>query len=241
MLLYFVRHGQSQNNAIIARTGSRSGCVPDPDLTEVGYRQSTMLAEFLSQGALDLLSSEDAPFSSQSHSLTHIYCSLMLRAVATGTIIAETLSLPLLTWVDLHEEGGIYSLDEIAGKPSGLPGANRSYLQAHYPCLSIPENLTDRGWWNKPFESLEQRKTRAQRFIDELIQKHGNTDDQIVVVSHQGFYNRFLMALLRIPDQHDCFFTLNSCGTSRIGLHEGKINLSYLNRTDYLQGDLLTT
>lgn len=39
MRIFFVRHGQSENNALWARTQSHHGRVPDPELTETGKRQ----------------------------------------------------------------------------------------------------------------------------------------------------------------------------------------------------------
>jgi hypothetical protein len=44
--------------------------------------------------------------------ITHVYCSLMERAVATGHRVAEALDLPLLGWIDIHETGGMFLYDE---------------------------------------------------------------------------------------------------------------------------------
>jgi broad specificity phosphatase PhoE len=45
MELYFIRHGQSQNNANWNHPKYQEN--PDPPLTEIGHEQARLLAEFL--------------------------------------------------------------------------------------------------------------------------------------------------------------------------------------------------
>jgi broad specificity phosphatase PhoE len=45
MELYFIRHGQSQNNANWDNPDYQEN--PDPALTEIGHEQARLLAEFL--------------------------------------------------------------------------------------------------------------------------------------------------------------------------------------------------
>ena len=47
MQLYFIRHGQSENNARWMSTGSHRWRSEDPGLTEVGQQQAEILAQFL--------------------------------------------------------------------------------------------------------------------------------------------------------------------------------------------------
>ena len=49
MQFYFIRHGQSENNALWERTGSSEGRSEDPELTALGHRQAKRLAQFLRQ------------------------------------------------------------------------------------------------------------------------------------------------------------------------------------------------
>jgi len=102
MQLYFIRHGQSENNALWMSTGSYKGRGEDPGLTAVGRQQAEILAQFLRRADSTLRQ----PFDFQNvagFGTTHLYSSLMVRAVATGTIIADALDLPLAAWEDLHE------------------------------------------------------------------------------------------------------------------------------------------
>ena len=47
MRFYFIRHGQSVNNAIYEATGGSDGRSEDPQLTEIGQQQARLLANFL--------------------------------------------------------------------------------------------------------------------------------------------------------------------------------------------------
>lgn len=225
MQFYFIRHGQSENNALWLRTGSEEGRSDDPGLTDLGRRQAEALAQFLLTADLGI---------------THLYTSLMIRAVATGAILAEALDLPLLAWEDLHEVGGIYLEDKATGERVGRAGASRAYFTAHYPRLVLPESVAEAGWWNRPFEEREQRPARARRFWAELKARHGATDDRVAVIGHGGFYNHLLAVLLDMPTREGYWFVLHNTAMSRLDFHDRGVDLVYLNRTDHLPSGWLT-
>src|SRR6266542_3433298 len=108
MQFYFIRHGQSVNNALYDNTGSSKGRSFDPELTEIGRCQAALVAQFLQREDPGAQSLGRDPQNSTGFGIMHLYCSLMLRALATGHTIAEALGLPLHAWPDLHEEGGLY-------------------------------------------------------------------------------------------------------------------------------------
>jgi 2,3-bisphosphoglycerate-dependent phosphoglycerate mutase len=244
MQLYFIRHAQSENNELYARTGSREGRSEDPDLTAVGRRQAQLLARFLSQGDPSAVTIAHDPQNAAGFGITHIYCSLMVRAVATGMVIAEALNLPLVGWEDLHEIGGIVQYDENAGEPMGLPGRNRAYFETHYPDLRLPESVGPQGWWNRPFEEHEERVPRAQGVLGDLVERHGHTEDQVALVSHGGFYNYLLTAILDCPRtkerRKERWFILNNAAITRIDFDARGIWLVYMNRADFLPRELIT-
>lgn len=236
MQLYFIRHGQSENNELWLNTGSHKWRNEDPGLTEVGRRQAEFLAQFLSQPA-----SASSDFQNVAgFGINHLYSSLMVRAVATGTVIANALDLPLMAWEDLHEWGGIYLRDEQTDERTGLPGGNRAYFEQHFPDLVLPDSLGEAGWWNRPFEEPELRLPRAQRFLRDLIERHGHTDDRVAVISHGGFYNYLLAAILDMPGREGYRFVMNNAAISRIDFDEEEIRLLYLNRVDFLPRELIT-
>lgn len=244
MQLYFIRHGQSQNNASWERHGDRYPRVEDPELTEIGKQQAGLVARFLSQAHASAQKTEPGSGDQDVRNinefdLTHLYTSLMVRSVATGTAIAQALNLPLVAWKDLHEVGGIFLDNPATGEPEGLPGRERDYFERHYPGLVLPDDLDHNGWWNRPFEEREERPVRARRFLEALLARHGGTDDRVAVVSHGGFYNYFLLAILGLTRQAGISFMINNTGITRLDFGE-QVRLFYANRTDFLPGDLIT-
>lgn len=227
MQFYFIRHGQSQNNLLWDETGSRKGRSLDAELTPAGRQQSELLAHFLRD--------RESEFG-----LTHLYTSLMVRAISTGAVAAEALGLPLVAWEDLHETGGIYIEDEQTGEHFGQPGKNRADFVERYPNLVLPESLGEAGWWNRPFEEREQRVARGQRFLRDLLARHGGTDDRVAAFSHGAFYNYFLSAVLDWPRKEGYWFGMYNTAITRIEFHQDGVTLRYLNRFEHLPPEWLT-
>lgn len=240
MELYFVRHGQSANNAIWEKHQTNNGRSSDPDLTEIGYRQAASVAQFLAQPYDDEQVVGRDPYNLAGFGITHVYCSLMVRAIETGTAIASSLHLPLVAWCDLHEIGGIFLDGALPGERNGLPGNTRAELEQRFPHLRLPETLGDGGWWNRPFEPEEDRLPRAQRFLNDLLIRHHATQDRIVVVSHGDFYNLMLTVLLHLPVTDRRWFSLNNAAVSRFIFTGDHLAITYMNRADFLPRELIT-
>lgn len=246
MQLYFIRHGQSENNLLWARTGSSEGRVADPALTEVGRRQAALVAAFLARARsrdVSRLGEGTVDWDLQNtygFPITHCYCSLMERAVETGHAIAEALDLPLLGWIEIHETGGMYIRDAETGEALARPGRVRSYLEEHYPRIVLPEAATEEGWWNRPLEPDEARQPRADAVVRELLEKHGGTNDGVVFVSHGGFYNHLLRAILGLDISDDRWFAANNTSITRIDFRGDARVVAYQNRVDFLTPDLIT-
>jgi 2,3-bisphosphoglycerate-dependent phosphoglycerate mutase len=242
MQLYFIRHAQSENNALWERTGQSDGRSEDPELTELGWRQAKLVAEFLTKGSpVGGYGYEGDHQGEIGFGITHLYTSLMVRAVMTGTEIAQSLGLPLQAWEDLHEEGGIYLDDAETGEPIGLPGKDKAYFEENFPHLVLPEDMNESGWWgSRPFESREVRMPRVRRFLAELRQRHGDTQDRVAVVSHGGFFALLLTALLDLPARDGFWFTMYNTAITRIDFDGHEMRLVYQNRTDHLPVHLVT-
>lgn len=240
MQLYFIRHGQSTNNELWERTGTSRERSEDPELTETGRRQAAVLAQCLGRAP----SLEVTPqFDNQNiggFGITHVYCSLMVRAVATGIVISKALDLPLVAWEGIHEGGGIYLDDAETGDKIGRPGRNRAYFEEHFPHLILPHSMDGDGWWNRPYEEREQRYVRARCFLDDLATRHGGTEDRVAIVSHAGFYNYLLRELLGLPQESGYSFSLNNSAITRIDFRPENVGLVYLNRLDFLPRELVT-
>lgn len=247
MQFYFIRHAQSENNALWSRTGSSRGRHADPPLSEIGRQQAQLLAQFLAHTDPDAPADETDRHNRRGFALTHLYCSLMERAVATGTPVAQTLGLPLIAWTEIHERGGLYLDDEEIGEPVGQAGANRAYFMEHYAHLVLPETLGEAGWWNRPFEPHDQVPERARRFLHDLLARHGGTEDRVAVISHGGFFQDLLNLLLNttLPTPHlpaplPVWFGINNCAITRIDFMAEYVGLVYLNRVDFLPAELIT-
>lgn len=240
MDLYFIRHGQSTNNALWTENQSREGRSEDPELTTVGERQSALLACFLSRDA----PTEEVPAYDHKNmggfGITHLYCSPMIRAIDTAMYVAEALHLRPKAWRDVHEVGGIFLQDIETGEPVGLPGRTRAYFRERYPELILSDELHRDGWWTRPFEAREERRGRAERVLEQLMERHGGTDDRIALVSHAGFYNYLMGAILGLPEPDGYFFVMDNAAVTRLQFEDGRMLVVYTNRTDFLPDELIT-
>ena len=246
MELYFIRHGQSQNNANWNNSDYEES--PDPVLTEIGREQASRLAEFLKKNQT---MTDDKVWNIQNRygfGLTHIYTSMMERAVYTAAPVAQALELPLIAWKEIHEEGGIFSRGD-KSNVVGLPGGSRSFFTQNFPALTLPDELDETGWWNRPFEAEEERQPRADQVFANLIARHknqkGQPEHRVALVSHGGFFMRLMCSILKLPWRQAAFdmkswFILNNCSISRFDIFEEEINIAYLNRTDHLPDHLIT-
>ena len=120
MYLYFIRHGQSENNALWDQTKSNHGRSEDPNLTKVGENQAICLADYLFQHRVSSYDQANG-YNRNGFFITHIYTSLMHRAVSTANQIASKLEMPFYGRLDLHEWGGVYLDDPETNIPVGLP------------------------------------------------------------------------------------------------------------------------
>lgn len=249
MQLYFIRHAESENNALYARTGGWAGRVPDPDITERGKEQAGRLAAFLAEKLPEPVETHVFdPRNGNGFDLTHLYCSPMQRALLTGSELASALRLPLVVWEDLHERGGIFDFDEETEERVGLPGADRTALAARYPQLVMPMDWAEGGWWNRPAEIHDQHVARAERVLSRLQELHGDTEDRVALVSHAGFYQDIVHNLVARAQGHNCaatvepfWFVLNNAAITRIDFREHHTALVYMNRTDFLPVHLVTS
>ncbi len=242
MQLFLIRHGQSANNVTWGQSHHYDDRVPDPPLTENGRRQAEALANFLANRGEPDASDKFDPQNTSGFAITHIFCSLMERAVATGEIISLQLGLPLVAWPEIHEGGGVFSQDREGGERNGVEGPGREYFEKHHPQLALPQSLSTTGWWNRPYEELPELLTRARHVREDLLQRHGDSTHRVALITHVGFYHFFLSELLNVPitEERTHWFHLNNTGISHISFEERRISVNYLNRVDYLPTELIT-
>jgi 2,3-bisphosphoglycerate-dependent phosphoglycerate mutase len=248
MQLYFIRHAQSENNAHLGDEHYHES--EDPELTEIAYAQVEYLARFLGENQKLAADVDWNPQNCHGFGLTHIYTSLMVRAVATATPAAHAMGLPLTAWPEIHETGGIFSRKP-GDEATGLPGKSRAFFEVNYPDLILPDWLDERGWWqSRPFETYEARLERAAYVWSTLLDRHGDQEGQseqrVALVSHGGFFMYLLTTALEINMRrneaydHDYWFLMNNCGITRLDISNDHVLIAYVNRTDFLPADLIT-
>lgn len=239
MRLYFIRHAQSFNNALWERTGGSIGRSEDPELTELGLKQAKKLAKQFTNAANGQEKLDYDAWKQGELRLTHLYTSLMVRAVQTGVEIARYAKLNLTAWLDIHERGGIFFEDPETGMRIGQASKERSFFETSYPELILPPDMKEGAWWDRPYESVDEYMARAQRVIDTLINRH-EKHDRVAIISHGGFYNVFLWTLFQVSKPEAVWFGLNNCGITRIDFEEGGVSLVYANRLDFMPADLIS-
>jgi len=242
MQLYFIRHAQSINNALWQENGHNNGRKADPLITEIGKQQAERVGAFLAESGLDFEQGWGGPKNVCGFGITHLYCSLMERAVQTGTIIADQLGLGLIAKVDLHETGGIFLKEVINGQEGyyGLPGHNRQYFENRYPRLILPKELDESGWWKQDLEPREAYLPRAKHVLDDLMKSHAGTEDRVGVIIHGGIFKYIFEILFNFNAEKEFTVFVNNCSITRIDLIEDKTLLMYLNRIDFLPPELIT-
>lgn len=238
MQIYYIRHAQSENNRLWDLTQSANGRLADPDITPAGVRQAHLLADRLKRTPPDRERFD--PQNLTGFGITHLYCSLMLRAVATGAIVARALGLPLLGWTDIHETGGMYTLDTETDARLGEAGHSRAELAARFPELVWPADADPAGWWQRPFEDGDARRPRAERVLAHLVSRHGGTADRVALISHGAFYNHMLRVLLHMPPDPGFWCMLNNTGITRIDFTPEEVRVIYTNHVPHLPLELIT-
>lgn len=239
MRLYFIRHGQSTNNELADRNGADDLRNIDAPLTDRGREQAESLARYLAADPGGVVPPAYDAKDLLGFGITHLYCSLMDRAIATGRAIANELHLPLRGWEDIHECGGIFE-QSAEGTRRGLPGRTRSEFARVYPELLLPESVGESGWWNRPYEETDKRRSRAGRAIGTLKLRHGDTSDRVAMVSHGEFFNWFIGAALGLPDTESFWLYKNNASISGFEFVGDRVIVLYLNRTEHLTADLIT-
>lgn len=242
MELYFIRHAQSTNNALYERTGGVVGRQPDPDLTDLGHQQGQALAQFVARP--HTVGDQWDPHNVHGFGLTHLYCSLMTRAIQTASYVAEAAELPLTAHPDIHEYSGIFRFNDDKEK-IGLAGPKRIYFEERFPHVTLPDWPADEGWNNCRTETDMEMLPRARRAIDDLLARHGGSDDRVAIVSHGGFYQAFVAEIMGIPvkattarSRFDRGFAVGNCAITRFHIEADFIGILYLNKVHFLPIEL---
>ena len=64
--------------------------------------------------------------------------------------------------------------------------------------------------------------------------------DRVAIVSHYGFFNHLVWALIGFERPQGSWFVLNNTSVSRFEFTDTTVNMVYINRVDHLQPELIT-
>ena len=234
MDLFFIRHGQSADNAL----GWRNRQV-DPPLTDLGKRQAQLLAEHLATGASqdwvgNPASGAAVPHLGGGFGITSLFCSPMYRSMQTAEPVGRALRLSPQVWIDIHELGGMFLDHGGAEGIVGYPGGTRPEISAEFPNFQLPPGITKNGWWNQGYEDPTAAAGRATK-VAEQLRGMAESEERVAIISHDGIMGLLLKALLgQVPDEH-IIYNHHNTGISRLGLGpDAPIVVAFLNQVDHL-------
>ena len=232
MELFFIRHGQSSNNALADPTQR----VQDPLLTPAGEKQAERVAEHIAAG-LHLVGGNVGE--QDGARLDRLYCSAMIRAMQTARPVGKALGIAPEVYIDIHEFGGIF-LDRPDGGSDGFPGQTRAEMERDFAGYTLPDAVGADGWWKGPRETEEAQRERAARTARDLWAR-AESDERVGLVSHGDYLNLLLQILLGIEGGEGLYLYHRNTAITRIHLYaDGTSDLYYLNRTVHTEPDLMT-
>lgn len=222
MQLYLIRHAQSENNILTPE--ALHNRLVDPSLTELGFRQRDILANFLAGEA--------------AIKLDQLYTSAMFRSLLTAQPVGKALGLQPQVWLPLHELGGMYLARN--GSSIGFGGMTRGQIQGDFPGYQLPEAVTEAGWYDaaRGFEPLAGSIERA-RAVAKTLNEWSGQERSIGLVSHAGFLNLLLGAITEdSPVDGGWRYYHNNTAITRVDyLADGPV-LHYMNRVEHLPADM---
>jgi broad specificity phosphatase PhoE len=203
-MLYLIRHGATEAN--LASPPRIQGRRSNPPLARLGVRQAEATRDFLAVRPID-----------------RCYCSPLLRAVQTASIVASPhglLPAPLeaLTECDV-------------GRWEGLDWPTVGYLDAE-GYQRFHSNPAAHGYPDG--ESFAQVHDRVAPAIDELLHIHAG--QSILVVAHHQVNRIYLAGLLGLGPAQARQVSLDNCGISVVVRQGDRSTVSTLNAAFHLQG-----
>jgi broad specificity phosphatase PhoE len=204
-ILYLIRHGATDAN--LAKPTRLQGQRHNPSLARLGIRQAELTRDFLAVRPID-----------------HCYCSPLLRAVQTATIIAAPHGLSPTPLDELTECD--------MGKWEGMDWQEIRYLDAdgYNQFVSNPTGFAYPGG-----ESLADVFRRATTCLHQLLTRHAG--QSLLVVAHHAINRVYLAGLLGLDNDQAQQMTLDNCGISVVTRAEdGKTTVGTLNAAFHLQG-----
>jgi broad specificity phosphatase PhoE len=203
-ILYLLRHGATEAN--LAQPPRLQGRRSNPPLARLGVRQAEATRDFLAAVALD-----------------HCYCSPLLRAVQTATIVAAPHALapkPL----DAVTECDVGRWEDLDWQTIRCLDA-----EAYQHFMANPAVHGYPGG-----ESFADAHRRAATTLEGLLNQHAG--EAILVVAHHVINRTYLAGLLGLPLEQARRVRLDNCGISVVIREGGSTSVSTVNAAFHLCG-----
>ena len=151
--VYLIRHGQSANNVLMDESAGayHARRSADSPLTPLGEEQAAATGAHLRTHAAT------APVP-----IRQLYCSAMVRAVHTASIIGAAAGLAPRVWPQVGEVGGVFEFLADTGVAAalatrGVPGLSSTALAAAFPTAILPPDasITPAGWYTGRMRETE--------------------------------------------------------------------------------------
>jgi broad specificity phosphatase PhoE len=203
-VLYLIRHGATEANLV--RPAQLQGRRHDVPLARLGIRQAEATRDLLAIRPID-----------------QCFCSPLLRAVQTATIVASPHGLTpkaidALTECDIGDWEGMDWQTIRSRQPS-------EYRQFH----ANPGTFAYPGG-----ESFQMVYDRCAPILENLLHQHEG--HAILVVAHHVVNRTYLAGLLGLSLDQARQVTLDNCGISVVIREAGKTSVNTLNAAFHLQG-----
>jgi broad specificity phosphatase PhoE len=136
--------------------------------------------------------------------VTHVVSSPLLRALETAHIVAEAVGIEQVeVWMAARE-----------GFSATHRGYSRSVLAERFSRAVLPIEIVEDGWPHGD-DTYATFLARAEETASRLNSQFGQ-EDHVVLVTHGGFANYLLHALLRIPPDTPAWFELANGSLTRM-------------------------
>ena len=203
----------------------------DTPLTKTGRHQARRLNRHL---LAYWNPNTDDDWSLRRYCFASIISSPMRRTLETALLLRGRMKMTIAIRTDVCERDGLTVVDS-NGNESSDAGLTRPEIARMAEYITIPEDVTNDGWWDgrvEPHTDCMQRALRFAGHIDDLRRQGGHN---VCVVTHGGFGDYLIRHLLHHRAHNS--FVLDNTGITAIALDadSNRRRLLYHNRTEHLR------
>jgi len=208
MLVYFIRHGESESNAGLSNE-------PDCSLSPHGRAQAARVAERLARLPVEA-----------------IYSSPFRRAIETALSLAERLDLP----VRLRPEIAEHFDEAFINLRDFRPPTLKTLLERYRRVCEDPLAPWAESSWPAWPESVWQMAARVRRFVRHLKDLWGGSDAIIAVFSHGAPIARALEAWIVDQPGPEFRFSIDNATVNLVRFRGGVSTILAVNESSHLVG-----